>query len=155
MRAHRRNRLRASGAGQTMAEFAIIATALFLLVFGLMTLGTAVSDYNTMSNAAREAVRYAIVHSATSASPSVSPYTDIQNKAVAYAVGLNLTTGDNSTTGNVRVSWPLDPNFTATDPTVAKYDAKVTVSYTYNLKIPFMSAVALNFSSTSRMLESQ
>ena len=151
MSAHLSNRLRASGAGQAMVEFAMIATALFLLMFGLMTVGSAVYAYNTMSNAAREAVRYAIVHSATSAKPATDA--QIQQVALDYAVGLNLTRGDNSTTGNVRVSFPVDPRFKNANP--IRYDAQVTVSYTYNLSIPFMSPIALNLSSTSSMLESQ
>ena len=138
---HSRNRLRASCAGQAAPEFAMIATVLFLLTFAIMTLGSAVFSYNTMSNAAREAVRYASVHSSSSAVPA----TDSQIKQVAkdYAQGLNLSDSD------VTVSWLADPN------KGMRSDAQVQISYTYNLKIPFMSAVALNLSSTSRMLVSQ
>jgi len=133
---------RASGRGQAAAEFAMIATVLFLLMFGLMTLGSAVYSYNTISSAAREAVRYAAVHSSTSAAPA----TDAQIKQVAknYAQGVNLADSD------VTVTWPADPN-----PGMRLPDAQVRISYTYNLKIPFMSPVALGLTSTSRMLVSQ
>jgi Flp pilus assembly protein TadG len=136
---------RASSAGQAATEFAMIATVLFLLMFGLMTLGSAVYSYNTISSAAREAVRYAAVHSATSGDPATgSGDTRIQQKALDYAQGVNLALTD------VTVSWPADPN-----PGMKLPDAQVQISYTYNLKIPFMSPVGLALSSTSRMLASQ
>jgi Flp pilus assembly protein TadG len=139
--AHMRNPLRTSGAGQAMVEFAAAATALFLLIFSLMTLGSAVYSYNTMSNAAREAVRYASIHSATSAAPATT--SEIQQVALNYAVGLGLKSSD------VVVTWPTDPNIKT------KSDAQVSISYTYDLKIPFMKKAALSLSSTSRMLVSQ
>lgn len=138
---HSRQRLRASCAGQAAPEFAMIATVLFLLTFAIMALGSAVFAYNTMSNAAREAVRYASVHSSSSAFPAND--SDIEQVAVNYAQGLNLELSD------VHVTWPSDPN------QGMRSDVQVRISYTYNLKIPFMSAVALNLSSTSRMLVSQ
>ncbi len=139
--AHSRKRLGASSAGQTATEFAMIASVLFLLMFGVMTLGSAVYSYNTMSNAAREAVRYAAIHSSTSAVPATTD--QIQQVAMNYAPGLNL---DES---NIHVSWPADPNIGM------KPDAQVQISYTYNIKVPFMSPVALALSNTSRMLVSQ
>ncbi len=119
----------------------MIATVLFLLTFGIMTLGSAVYSYNTISNAAREAVRYAVVHSSSSANPATTD--QIQQVALNYAVGLNLKESD------VKVTWPADPN------QGMRSDAQVQISYTYNLKIPFMSRVALGLTSTSRMLVSQ
>jgi Flp pilus assembly protein TadG len=127
--------------GQTAAEFGLVATALFLLMFGMMSLGSAVYDYNTLSSAAREAVRYATIHSPTSANPATDD--QIKQVAIDYAQGIDI---DKS---NVSVNWPTDPNIT-----IMK-DAQVTVAYKYNLNIPFMSPVALNLSSTSRMLVSQ
>src|SRR5258708_21864533 len=136
-----RKRLRASCTGQAATEFAMIATVLFLLTFGVMMLGSAVYSYNTISNAAREAVRYAAVHSSSSAAPATD--SQIEQVALDYAQGVNLALTD------VHVTWPPDPN------KGMRSDAQVQISYTYNLKIPFMSAVALPLSSTSRMLVSQ
>ena len=137
-----RKRWRASSAGQAATEFAMIATVLFLLMFGLMTLGSAVYSYNTISSAAREAVRYAAVHSATSAVPATND--QIKQVAKNYAQGVSLADTD------VTISWPADPN-----PDMRLPDAQVQISYTYNLRIPFMSPVSLGLSSTSRMPVSQ
>jgi Flp pilus assembly protein TadG len=127
--------------GQSAVEFCVVATVLLLLMFGLMSLGTAVYCYNTVSNASREAVRYAIVHSPTSSDP-VSD-SEIQQVAINYAVGLGLRDSD------VAVSWPTDPINTK------KTDIQVQISYPYQVKIPFLKPVALNLTSTSRMMVSQ
>lgn len=130
-----------SNSGQTMTEFCGVATVLFLLMFGLMDLGSAVYSYNTVSNATREAVRYAIVHSPTSANPAST--SEIRQVAINYAVGLGLTDGD------ISVSWPTDPYDTK------KSDAEVQITYPYEIKIPFLSTVSVNLTSTSRMMVSQ
>jgi Flp pilus assembly protein TadG len=135
------NRWTANCAGQSVVEFCGVATLLFMLMFGLMSLGTAVYSYNTVSNATREAVRYAIVHSPTSPDPASD--SQIQQVAINYAVGLGLKDSD------VVVSWPTDPINTK------KTDAQVQISYPYQIKVPFLSPVAVNLTSTSRMLVSQ
>jgi Flp pilus assembly protein TadG len=119
----------------------MIAVAFLSLVFGLMFLGSAVYCYNTVSEAAREAVRYAIVHSPSSAAPATT--SQIQQVAINYASGLD------STQLTIAVSWPADKNIPK------KNDAQVQVSYPYKLKIPFVGPVTLNLTSTSRMLVSQ
>ena len=134
-------RPRANGTGQTMVEFTAIATALFLIMFGLMFLGFAVYSYNTLSNAAREAVRYAVVHSPTSSAPATT--SQIQQVAINYATALNLEQNE------IAVSWPPDPNI------ARKNDAQVQISHLCKMNIPFLGPVALNLTSTSRMLVSQ
>jgi len=135
--------LKSGSTGQVAAEFGLVATALFLLIFGVMNLGSAVYDYNTISNAAREAVRYAAIHSPTSASPSASPYTDVKQVVVDYAPGLSLMTNQ------VDVSFQKDTRMTT------RYDAIVTVTYLYRLNMPFMDSINLSFTSTAQMLASQ
>jgi Flp pilus assembly protein TadG len=128
-------------AGQTMAEFAMVASVFFLLLFCIIEMSYAVYNYNTVCTAAREAVRYAIVHSPTSATPATTA--QIQQIAINSAVSLNpshLT---------VNVSWPADANLPS------QQDAQVQVSYQYQLLIPFRSALTLTLASTSQMLVSQ
>jgi Flp pilus assembly protein TadG len=129
--------------GQTMAEFGITAGVFLLLLFGIMEMASAVNAYNDISTAAREAARYAVVHSPTSAnSPSkTAPYSDIQQQAVNYAPFLS--------TSDVTVSFPADARI----PTQS--DALIQITHTYPLKIPFMSSINLQLSSSSRMLVSQ
>jgi TadE-like protein len=55
MRAHRRP------SGQSLAEFALVLPVLLLMFMGILDFGRAVYAYNTLSNAAREGARVAIV----------------------------------------------------------------------------------------------
>lgn len=142
--AHLRGRLKGSGAGQTMVEFASVAFALFALIFGLMNLGTVVYYYNTISSAAREAVRYATIHSPTSANPATDD--QIKQVAIDYAQGLDIEKND------VAVSFPTD---TIDSRITKKTDALVTITYTYTLKIPFMATVSIPLTSSAQMLVSQ
>lgn len=48
--------------GQAIVEFALVLPVLLLLIFGIIDLGRAVWQENTLAYAAREGTRYAIVH---------------------------------------------------------------------------------------------
>ena len=58
--AHRRR-----SAGQSLVEFALVVPLFLLLVMALMDLGLAVFSYNSITNAAREGARLAIVNQDT------------------------------------------------------------------------------------------
>lgn len=49
--------------GQSLVELALLAPVLFLLVFGAIDVGRAVTVYDALTNAAREAARYSVAHS--------------------------------------------------------------------------------------------
>jgi hypothetical protein len=66
MKSHRGSR------GQALVEFALIAPLLFLMVGGIITLGMGVFYQQQLTNAAREAARYAAIHSETSQCPTRS-----------------------------------------------------------------------------------
>ncbi|MBV8452383.1 MAG: pilus assembly protein [Deltaproteobacteria bacterium] len=128
-------------AGQTFAEFALVGVVFLLLMFALMELATAVFDYTTICEAAREAVRYAIAHSPTSANPATN--TQIQQVAINAAPSLGLAAT------NVSVNWPADGNMPS------KKDAQITISYPYKLRLPLMSPITLTLAATSQSLVSQ
>ena len=58
----RTSRLRRRTAGQSMVEFALVLPIFLLIVLGLVDLGRAVFSYTSITNAAREAARLAIVN---------------------------------------------------------------------------------------------
>lgn len=58
--------------GQALVEFALVLPLLVALLVGVMTFGIWVFYQQELSNAAREAARYAAIHSATSQCPTVS-----------------------------------------------------------------------------------
>jgi Flp pilus assembly protein TadG len=59
---------RRTESGQSLVEFALILPVLVLMLVGTLDLGRVVLANDTVSNAAREAARYAIVHGSQAAS---------------------------------------------------------------------------------------
>jgi hypothetical protein len=58
--------------GQTMVELALVAPLFLMVLVGIITFGIGVFYQQQITNAAREAARYASVHSATAQNPTVS-----------------------------------------------------------------------------------
>ena len=128
-------------AGQTFAEFALTAAVFLLLMFAVMEMAMAVFAYTTICEAAREAARYAIAHSSTSANPATNA--QIQQVAINAAPTLGLTTT------NVSVNWPADSNLPS------QKDVQITISYPYTLRVPLMSPITLTLAASSQSLVSQ
>jgi Flp pilus assembly protein TadG len=68
-------------------EFALILSVFLLLTFGTIDFGRGVWTYNTLSHAAREATRYAVVHGAWSQYPASSE--QIKEIITKQAAGLD------------------------------------------------------------------
>jgi Flp pilus assembly protein TadG len=136
--------LRKSPCGQTLAEFAVVATVFFVFVIGIIEMAIVVYQYNTISQAARDAARYAIAHhNGTSANP------DDSNYDATIAVATNEATFLNKS--DVVVDFPADPGAAV----AGQLDARVTITHTYHQYIPGMSPLSLTLTSSSRMLLSQ
>ena len=71
-------------------EFALLLPVFLVLLLGVIDLGRAVYAYNTLSNAAREGARVAVIPANTDA--------EVRNAVKQKAVSLNLTDGDISIT---------------------------------------------------------
>jgi len=127
-----------SEAGQSLVEFALSAMVLLTLLLGTMNLAYGIYCYHTISAAARDAVRYAIVRGPDSGSPATTE--QVQQAAIRAAVGVSLTPN------NITASWPADLGLPG------KRDAKVTITYRYQV---LMMPMALTLTSTSQMLVSQ
>ena len=86
--------------GQSLIEFAIIFPLLFFLVTGFLDLGRGVFYYSSLSNAVREATRYAIVNKNDLDQAFSNPSNNsLQDKVLEFAFGLAgtpnpLTKGD-------------------------------------------------------------
>jgi Flp pilus assembly protein TadG len=63
-------RRRRGSRGQALAEFALVAPFLFVLILGTIEAGRFIFLYELMNNATREGARYAIVHGADAVCPS-------------------------------------------------------------------------------------
>lgn len=58
--------------GQALVELALVLPLFVMLLFGVITLGIGVFYQQQLTNAAREAARYAAIHSATAQCPTTS-----------------------------------------------------------------------------------
>jgi Flp pilus assembly protein TadG len=76
---------RKASRGQTLVEFALIIPLFVLLLFGIVDFGRAVLASNSISNAAREGARTAIVNQRVS---------DIQGRIIDQATGVALAASD-------------------------------------------------------------
>jgi Flp pilus assembly protein TadG len=124
--------------GQSFTEFGLLALPTLILLFGIVTLGIAIYSYSAVCDAAREGVRYAIVHGATSPSPASA--SDIQTFVLSQVNGLS--------TGALTIA----PSWTPDN----KPGSVVKVQVTYNFKPLFpLSGVTLALSSSSQMVISQ
>lgn len=79
-----RNR-RGGDRGQALVEFALVIPIFILLLVGLFDIGRAVWNYSTVANAAREAVRVAVVN---------QDQATIRAAAIEAGVSLGLTDAD-------------------------------------------------------------
>jgi hypothetical protein len=69
-RAFGRRRVRKDTAGQASVEFVLSSLVIVLLVFAIFEIVMLIYTYSVVADAAKEGVRYAIVHGADNASPS-------------------------------------------------------------------------------------
>lgn len=85
-----KNRRRYSG--QSLVEFALILPLAIFLITGFLDLGRAVFYYSSLTNAVREATRYAIVHKDEINAAFINPADNsLQDKVLEYAFGLSGT----------------------------------------------------------------
>jgi Flp pilus assembly protein TadG len=109
---------------QALVEFALSITVFMLLVVGTFDLARAYLAYTVVSNAAREAARYGVVHS-----------TESGWQTAAVQAGRNLAVG-------------VDPSAVTLTPTTTTIDSlpyiTVTGSYPFQPLTPMVAAVLGN-----------
>lgn len=124
--------------GQTMTEFALVAPVFLLTLTAIMFMGEVLLGYNTLSDAARTAARYASVHGTTASNAGA-----VQTVAINAAPDLPLTDS------NVTVTFPADTKVPS------QLDAKVVINYSYSVNIPFRSPITFPLTATSQLPVSQ
>jgi Flp pilus assembly protein TadG len=75
--------------GQSLVEFAFASVLFFITVFGIITFGLAVWQYNMMSNLAQEGARWASVHGSAAMLPA--EWSDVQTYVHSRALNFNVT----------------------------------------------------------------
>lgn len=87
--------------GQTLVEFALVLPLFLLVLFGIIVLGIGVFYQQQLTNAAREAARFASIHSASAACPVTGSY-DPASPPLSYPRGTPVGGCDRKLDG-----WPL------------------------------------------------
>jgi Flp pilus assembly protein TadG len=134
-----------SDTGSTVVELALSIILLMTLIFGIAEFSRALYTYHFISNAAREASRYAIVRGASCSSwASACPASaaDIQSYVRSItpeginpnAVTVTTTWTPNNSPGNL---------------------VKVNVQYGFTFDLPFLPLGTMNMASDSQMVISQ
>lgn len=139
--------LRCRERGQALVEFALVGIVFFIVVLGMIDVGRAVWNYNTLAQATREGTRYAIVHGANSSDPS--------GPGSAYFTPPN---------GDTKVTEAVETYASALDPLQLTVEAewldgtneigsrvKVTSRYTYDPIFDFLEVVSFTMTSSSTM----
>lgn len=155
--------------GSSMVEFAIAATVLLLLLFGIVQFGRALYMYHTVSNAARIGARWAMVRGSFSCS-AVNPVDNCSASpsAVQTYVQSVVPIADSGTL-SVATTWSSASLKSATCPSPPNpgpgslttgtngqgHLVCVTVTYPFKFAIPLLSTATWNLSSTSQMFISQ
>jgi Flp pilus assembly protein TadG len=135
MKLHRRSQSKLRSRGQALVEFAIVLPVFLLVLFGLIEFGYMLYSQMTVSNAAREAARAAVVDPDACTIPQLADAT-----ARGAATGL---------TGNfisVSVS-PIASCATAPQGT----PVNVTVNYTYHTFFPLFFGATFHLSQSIQM----
>jgi Flp pilus assembly protein TadG len=146
-------------AGGTLVEFALSATILTTLVFGVMAMCAALYIYHFVSDAAREGARYAIVRGSSCSTygkfTSDCPLSTTASPSPVQTYVRSLPfPGINPNNLTVSAAWSAYPTTkTCTAPCNSPGDlVTVRATYSYSLSIPFVLTKTLSMSSTSEMV---
>lgn len=103
---------RLSARGQSLVEFALVFPLLVLVMLAIIVIGLLVFYTQEITNAAREAARYAAIHSATAQCPTVS-WKDPQTPPNSYYRCDAPTSWPNMVTAGRSKVWGVDPTAVA------------------------------------------
>jgi len=143
--------------GNSLVEHALVLTFLLTVMFGVIDFGRALYTYHFVSNAAREATRWASVRGFTCSNLSggcPASAADVQTFAANVPVGMGLDPSNIKAT----TSWVPPPN---NSPACATHDnnpgcvVQVKVTYDYHFFMPFLPSSLVKMTSTSEMVITQ
>lgn len=164
---HRIARLLRQEEGATLVEMTVSLAVLLAMIFGVIEISMALYAYNFVSEAAREATRYAVVRGTGSCTVlstfpdcNLNPTTSgnplqtyVRGLGYPYASSMNVTAAWFSPSGAPGNTWTTScAGATCNVPGNA---VQVTVTYAFPISIPFWKNTNINVSSTSQMVISE
>jgi Flp pilus assembly protein TadG len=143
-------------AGQSLVEFALVLTPLFLILLGIIQFGFIFNSYITITNATREAARegtiYVYDRTMTEAQNDAARNTTIRSTVLSSlnllstsapyftTTGTWTQSGDTYTNGDLTVTYELPSGVTDSDTRMGQR-VTVQVRYHQDLMIPLVSAL--------------
>ena len=156
VRSRRTRRGNERAEGQSLVEFALVLTPLFLILLGIIQFGFIFNSYITITNATREGAREGSVYvylEAQSKAANDAARNDLILTTVKNSLNLLSTTaprfttsgtwtqsGDTFTNGDITVTYAVPDSVTASDPRTGE-TVTVRVRYHQDLMIPMISAL--------------
>lgn len=143
--------------GSGLVEQALVLTILLTVMFGIIDFGRALYTYHFVSEAAREATRWASVRSTTTLLPS-GPATNGSGGNVQTFVANVSGMGLDSTKITANTNWIAPPRaIPACTPPANRPGCvvQVKVDYAFQFIVPFLPSAAFTMSSTSEMVITQ
>lgn len=150
-----------SAKGNTLVEYALTMIFFFMVLFGIVDFARALYTYHFVSNAARQATRWAAVNGFTCDDDNSCNGTAPMNNGPAQIADIqnyvaNLAPpGINSKNITTTPGWTAptgSPTICATTINYPGCTVEVTVSYKFNFIAPIVWANSVTLSSTSEMV---
>lgn len=142
--------------GQSLVEFSLILTPLFLILLGIVQFGFIFNSYVTLTNATREAARegtiYVYSRNLTKAQNDAARNADIRTALTSSMNGLRTTSpnlvngntwtqsGQTFTNGDISITYTLPSGATESDARVGQ-ELTIRVEYHQDLLFPLISAI--------------
>jgi hypothetical protein len=145
--------IRPAQRGSSLVELAFVLVFLLTVLFGIIDFSRALYTYHFVSNAAREATRWASVRGATTSLPGGAADDVSVQALVSNVPGMGLDPAQITTL----ISWPIEPYSSPACAANIKNPGcvvQVQVHYTYTFIFPFLPS-GFTMSSTSQMVISQ
>jgi Flp pilus assembly protein TadG len=140
--------------GSSLVEQALILTFLLSMLFAIIDFGRAMYTYHFVSNAAREASRWASVRGITTSLPGGAASPASVRALVKDVTGMGLDPAKIT----VDTSWVPPPNNSPACTQNIKNPGcvvQVSVTYSYKFFFPFLPTSPITMQSTSQMVISQ
>jgi len=120
VKSKRRIGMKRRRSGQALVEFALIIPAFLMLVLGVVEFGRAWQVYQTLTDAARDATRVAVLARSTTTVDSIAA----RANTIMSSAGLDTASAIKTVT----------PAFTTASPPVGPSSFSVSISYPYQLR---------------------
>lgn len=144
--------LRRSEEGATLVEFAISASILFMVLFGIIEFSMGLYAYNFLAYATKDAARYAMVRGSNCTKLSNCGATNTQVQAFINGEGYPGITGTVTTQTTFTCQAIPNPSLQNAQCNAPGDLVTVTATYPFTLNVPFMKQISLQFSSSSAMI---